>query len=362
MLALEARTQLGALALDVALTAEPGECLAVAGLSGAGKTSVLRIVAGLLRPDEGTVRCGDAVWLDTARGIDVPPDRRRCGYLFQEHALFPTMSAWRNVAYPLGRPHAAAKRRAHAAAKRRAHDLLDRFGVGHLADARPATLSGGERQRVALARALARRPEALLLDEPLSALDARSRADATRALADALRDAGVPSLLVTHDFAEAATLGDRVAVIDGGRIVQAGPAAELAAAPATAFVADFTGAVVLLGTARAAADGLTRVELDGGGEAIASTDVAEGPVAASVFPWEIAIDRADAPPAGSAQNRIRARVVTVTTVGNRVRLGLQAGQPLAAEVTRTAVERLDLAPGASVVASWKATATRLARR
>ena len=353
-LAVDAITPLGGLALEVAVAVAPGECVALAGPSGAGKTSVLRIAAGLLRPEHGRVACGGDVWLDTASGVDRPPDRRRCGYLFQEYALFPHLSAWRNVAYPLGGRGAEPRRRAH--------ELLERFGIAHLADARPATLSGGERQRVALARALARRPDTLLLDEPLSALDARSRAQATRTLKEILTEAAVPSILVTHDFAEAAALGDRVAIVDEGRIVQEGTSAELASAPASAFVADFTGAVVLLGTASAGTGGLTRIELDGSAAAIASTDAAEGPVAASVFPWEINLEPAEAAAEGSAQNRVRASVVTVTAIGNRVRVGLQAGQPLTAEVTHAAVECLDLRPGAPVVASWKATATRLTRR
>jgi molybdate transport system ATP-binding protein len=349
----EATTPLAGFDLDVALEVAPGECLALAGPSGAGKTTLLRIVAGLARPATGHVRCGDAVWLDTARGIHRAPEERRCGYLFQEYALFPHLRAWQNVAYPLrGR---ARERRACAV------ELLDRFGLGDRADARPGELSGGERQRVALARAVARRPDVLLLDEPLSALDARTRAAAARALASALRDAGVPALLVTHDFAEAAQLGDRVGVIDRGRIVQEGTASELAAAPRSAFVADFTGAVVLTGTAHAEPGGVTRVALDGGGDAV-STDVLAGPVALSVYPWEIAIEPPGEAPHGSATNRLDARVVTVTTVGNRVRLGLDGPQPLAAEITAASAERLDLRPGARVVATWKAAASRLVPR
>ena len=185
---------------------------------------------------------------------------------------------------------------------------------------------------MALARALAPTPRALLLDEPLSALDARTRASASRELAAVLREAAVPALLVTHDFTEAAVLGDRVAVIDGGRIVQEGTAGELAAAPASAFVADFTGAVVLTGVAREGPGGLTLVDLDGGGSAT-STDRRIGPVALSVHPWEIALEPAGAHAEGSAQNHLQAEVVTVTEVGNRVRVGLTAPQPLVAEVT-----------------------------
>jgi molybdate transport system ATP-binding protein len=297
------------------------------------------------------VRCGDEVWLDRAEGIDLPPERRGVGYVFQEYALFAHLPAWRNVAYGLrGIPRAARRQTAN--------ELLDRFGIADLADARPATLSGGERQRVALARALAVRPKALLLDEPLSALDARTRRSAGRELGIVLRESGVPAVLVTHDFTEAALLGDRVAVIDAGRIVQEGTAAELAAAPAGAFVADFTGAVVLIGTAAPGADGLTHVKLDGGGE-LSVADPGEGRVAVSVHPWEIALAPAAAVPAGSARNHLAAEVVSVTAIGNRVRVGLAVPQPLTAELTGTAVEQLELAPGSRVVATWQATATRL---
>jgi molybdate transport system ATP-binding protein len=353
VLRVEAHTAVGELALDVALEVETGECVVLAGPSGAGKTSVLRIVAGLRRPAAGRVVCDDDVWLDTETGVDRPPEERRCGYVFQDYALFPHLSAWRNVAYALTELPRGARRA-------RALELLDRFSVAARAEDRPTTLSGGERQRVALARALARRPEVLLLDEPLSALDARTRARASRELRAALGAAGVPTLLVTHDFTEAAVLGDRVGVIDAGRVVQIGTPGELAAAPASAFVADFTGAVVLTGVAGPGPDGLTLVALDGGGT-VASVDAARGPVAASVYPWEVAIEPGPAARPSSAQNHLEVEISSVTVVGNRVRLGLAAGQPLTAEITEAAARALDLRPGARVTATWKAAATRLVR-
>jgi molybdate transport system ATP-binding protein len=337
--------------LDVSLDADRGKCLALAGPSGAGKSTLLRVIAGVAQPERGRVTCGDDVWLDSARRINLPPEKRRCGYVFQDYALFGHLTAWQNVAYGL-RELGRRERRARAEA------LLDRFGLLARADAHPGTLSGGERQRVAVARALAREPAALLFDEPLSALDATTRARSSRELAAVLRDAGVPAILVTHDFSEAALLGSRVAVMDRGRILQCGTADELAAAPASAFVADFTGAVVLRGVARSRADGLTFVDLDGGGQVV-STDDAGGRVAASIYPWEIVIEPPGSDAAGSARNRLAAEVVSVTTVGGRVRLGLIAGQPLVAEVSQAAAHELDLRPGAHVTASWKAAATRL---
>ncbi len=351
MLRVDVATRRGEFELEATLQVSRGECLALAGPSGAGKSTLLRIIAGLVAPDRGQVGCCEEVWLDTTRGIDVAPELRGCGYVFQDYALFGHLRVWQNVAYGL-RGQTRAQRRA------RAHELLERFGVAALAQARPATLSGGERQRVALARALARAPSALLLDEPLSALDARTRARAARQLSGILRDVDVPTVLVTHDFSEAALLGDEVAIIDAGQIVQRDSASALAAAPATAFVADFTGAVVLTGTARPGPDGLTVVDLDGGG-AVSALVRAAGPVAVSVFPWEISIAPAGAPSRSSAQNHLAVEVVSMTTVGNRVRLGLVGAQPLAAEITEPAARELALAPGARVTATWKATATRL---
>jgi molybdate transport system ATP-binding protein len=349
-----ARAALGGLQLDVSLAVAPGECVALAGPSGAGKTSVLRTIAGLLRPAAGRVACDGDVWLDTDRGVALAPERRRCGYLFQEYALFGHLSAWRNVAYALHElPRGEREARARA--------LLDRFGLGDRADARPVTLSGGERQRVALARALARRPAALLLDEPLSALDARTRAAAARELGAVIRDAGVPVLLVTHEFTEAALLGDRVAVMDGGRVLQEGSASALAAAPASAFVADFTGAVVLTGEARRGSNGVTLVALDGGGE-LTALEGDPGPVAVSVYPWEIALARPGDVAHDSARNHLDVDVLSVTTVGNRVRVGLAAPQPLTAELSEASARELELARGGRAVASFKAAATRVLPR
>jgi molybdate transport system ATP-binding protein len=325
----------------LAVTLEVGaETVALVGPSGAGKSTVLRAVAGLVRPERGFVACGGSTWLDRERGIDVPPDRRRVGLLFQEYALFPHLDVRRNVAF-------GARDRSAVT------ELLERLRIGHLEHARPTELSGGERQRVALARALAREPEVLLLDEPLSALDAHTRRAVRAELHELLDELRMPTLLVTHDFEDAATLADRVGVIVEGTILQIGTPQALVASPTDPFVASFTGANLLPGRAQPGPDGLTEVVLDGGGTAW-TTEAGIGRVSLAIYPWEIALSR-DVPD-DSAVNHIRAPVASVVTLGNRVRARVG---PVTAEITGASATRLGLREGEIVVASFKATGARL---
>jgi len=314
------------------------ETLALVGPSGAGKSSVLRVIAGLLRPERGRIALGSHAWLDTKAGIDLAPERRSVGLVFQEYALFPHLDVRRNVAF---------------GGRERVDELLERFRISHLAQARPADLSGGERQRVALARALARDPAVLLLDEPLSALDAHTRNVVRGELAELLAELKLPTVLVTHDFDDAAALADRVGVIVDGQILQLGTAAELLAAPADAFVASFTGANLIAGNARPGPDGLTEVVLDAGGS-MYSADGGEGRVGLAVYPWEVSLARAE--PLDSAVNHVHGEVSSVVVLGNRVRVRVG---PLTAEITTGSAERLELREGEPVVASFKATASRL---
>jgi molybdate transport system ATP-binding protein len=322
-----------ALALDVA-----AETVALVGPSGAGKTSVLRAIAGLLHPERGRIALGAETWLDTTARVDLPPERRRVGLVFQEYALFPHLSVRGNVAF---------------GGRDRVDELLERFGIDGLADARPGAISGGERQRVALARALARDPGVLLLDEPLSALDAHTRRRVRAELREVLGDLGLPTLIVTHDFEDATSLADRVGVLVDGRLLQVGSPSELVAAPADAFVAGFTGANLLRGVASASSNGLTEVALDAGFTAY-SADEARGRVALAVYPWEVSVAR-DAPD-DSAVNHLRAPIASIVTLGNRARVRIG---PVTAEVTTQSAERLGLREGEVVVASFKATGARL---
>ena len=323
---------------DLAVALAVGaETVALVGPSGAGKTTVLRAVAGLVRPSHGRISSNGSTWFDSRGKVDLRPEQRAVGYVLQEYALFPHLTVEKNVSF----------------AGRARRDLLERLGIAGLAKAKPGELSGGERQRVALARALARRPEILLLDEPMAALDPHTRGRVRAELRALLRELRLPAILVTHDFVDAAAVADRIAVLVEGRVVQAGSAEELIARPANAFVAELAGGNLVQGTAHLRRDGLTEVVLSSG-DVIVSSDVAVGPVGVVIHPWEISIARAQAD--DSAQNHIRAPIESIVPVGNRrrVRVG-----PFTAEITASSAEELGLEESQTVVATFKATATRL---
>ena len=216
--------------IGVSLEVQPGELVAVIGASGSGKTTLLNLLAGFLMPDKGKVV------IDGRDVSALPPERRNLGIVFQSYGLFPHMRAWENVAYPLKvRGVGLAERRT------RAHDALQRVGMANRADNGPRELSGGQQQRVALARALVFEPRGLLLDEPLSALDANLRVEMRDEILRVQRAAGIATLLVTHDQEEALSIADRVAVMREGRLVQVAPPRELYDSPADEETARFVG-------------------------------------------------------------------------------------------------------------------------
>jgi ABC-type sulfate/molybdate transport systems ATPase subunit len=320
---------------ELRLALEVERAVALVGPSGAGKSSVLRAIAGLVRPS-GRIALDDQVWLDE-KTFRLPEDRR-VGLVFQEYALFPHLTVERNVAF---------------GGKARVGEMLERFRISHLAHARPGELSGGERQRVALARALAREPGVLLLDEPLSALDAHTKDAVRLELQELLRTFDLPTLIVTHDYEDAAALAGTVGVLVEGQLRQLGSPAELVSQPSDPFVASFTGANLLRGHVTSVEDGLTGVRLDSG-EIVYSTDPALGEVGVVVYPWDVSIGRIHAD--DSALNLIHGEIGSLSRVGNRVRVRVG---PVTAEVTTASAERLELAQGGVAVASFKATGTRL---
>jgi len=335
-LASDFRLALRSFELSLALGVE--RTVALVGPSGAGKSSVLRVIAGLARPEAGRVDLDGEVWVDVERRTFRPPEQRRVGLVFQEYALFPHLSVRQNVAF---------------GGKGRADELLERFGLSHLAAARPGNLSGGERQRVALARALARDPGVLLLDEPLAALDAHTKASVRVELEELLRGLDLPTLIVTHDYEDAVALADTVGVLVEGRLRQLGSPAELVARPDDPFVASFTGANLLRGHAERLEDGLTSIRLESG-EVVYSTDLARGKVGVVVYPWDVVVGRVQVD--GSAMNLLAGEIASVVQVGNRVRVRIG---PLTAEVTVASAEKLELVRGGTAFVSFKATGTRL---
>lgn len=220
MLRVDLRVARPGLELEACIDVEPGKVAVVSGPSGAGKSTIVRAVAGLLRPVSGTVTCGDRTWFASGssggQSVDLRPRDRRVGLVVQEGALLPHLSAWRNVAFAID-DRSRVERHAEAL------ERLDRLGLAARADAKPAELSGGERQRVALARALARRPDALLLDEPFSALDAVTRARAIDELAAAVREQAIPAVVVSHDADDAVRLGARTLTLRDGRLIDLSP-------------------------------------------------------------------------------------------------------------------------------------------
>ena len=336
----------GPIPLDAAFRVAEGELLALVGHSGSGKTTVLRTIAGLWRPAAGRVAVDGAVWLDTAAGVDLAPHRRRVGIVFQNYALFPHMTAAQNVMAAMDRPD-----RAEAAR------LLDLVNLHGLAGRRPAQLSGGQQQRVAVARALARRPQALLLDEPFSAVDRATRERLHDEIIALRTHLAMPVVLVTHDVNEAQLLADRMAVIEAGRLVRAGTTAEVMADPDALRAMGIREVAAMLPAVIVAHDddGLTRLDTAAG--PLFLPRVAGGPgmrVAVRIHAHDVILSRAR-PEGLSAQNILAGRVARVVPgPGPGVMVHVALGPyEILARITRRAAGQMALAPGDTVHAILK---------
>jgi len=329
--------------LDVDLQASAGEVVAVLGPNGSGKTTALRLLAGLLALDAGHIRLDGAPLDEPAIGTFEVPEHRAVSVVFQDYLLFPHLTSLENVAFGL-----RARGLAAAAARTEAAEWLARFGLADKVGDRPARLSGGQSQRVALARALAPSPKLLLLDEPLAALDAGTRTTVRRDLRRHLDDFAGTTILVTHDPLDAIALATRVVILEGGRVTQAGGIAEITERPTSRYVADLIGVNLLHGVARG-----TTVTLDGSDTAVAVADHAEGPVHVLIHPSAVAVHTHR--PDGSPRNQWPGRVTGFDLLGDRVRVRIGGVVPLVAEITPAAVAELDLREGGEVWTAVKAT-------
>jgi molybdate transport system ATP-binding protein len=337
------------------LDLDAAETLVLFGPSGSGKTTILRCLAGLERPDRGTIGVGEEAWFDAAAGVSLAPQRRRLGYLPQGFALFPHLDVRANVAYGIGDGSRAER-------SDRVGELVGLLGLKGLERRRPGDLSGGQQQRVALGRALARRPRLLLLDEPLSALDAPTREQLRRELRQLLQVAGRATIVVTHDRTEALVLGDRVAVMDGGSIRQIGPTLGVFDRPVDEAVARIVGIeTVFPATVIGSEEGLLRLRV---GTAMVEA-IGQHPVGAEVLvsirAEDVIIGSGETalPGTDSARNHLPGRVTSTEPAGALVRVHLDCGFPLVVAVTRPSVDALGLAPGASVAAIFKAPAVHV---
>ncbi|MEC7641384.1 MAG: ABC transporter ATP-binding protein [Nitrospinota bacterium] len=322
------------------------------GPSGSGKTTLLRCIAGIERPDRGVIRFGGETWFENPGGCFIPPQKRNIGFCFQDHALFPHLSVWNNIGYNLTGFGGDEKRDRIAA-------MVERFRLKNLEQRQAGALSGGEKQLVALARALMRQPSLLLLDEPFAALDSPTRIALRKELRSQLSGFNGPILLVTHDRTEALTLGDRLIVLDRGKILQEGPIHEVFSKPNQKRTAEIVGMEnVFPGTVVNKKDGLVHVKVaDHLFTAVANERITKK-VMVGIRAEDILLGKLDRMNT-SARNRWHGTILSMTPEDFVVRVTLDCGFSINALITRDACMDMELALSGEVALSVKATAIHL---
>ncbi|WP_085522932.1 TOBE-like domain-containing protein [Tuberibacillus sp. Marseille-P3662] len=309
--------------------------MVIVGPSGCGKSTTLKLLAGLTTPDVGYIEIDEKIFYETKTNIDVSPEHREIGFVFQNYALFPHLSVHENVGYGLD-----AKKLSKREKRRKVHDILETLHITHLSHSMPTELSGGEQQRVALARALVLNPRALLLDEPLSALDVTTRGRVRRELKKTLMSLNIPTIIVTHDYEDAISLGDRILVMDHGRIIQEGTARDLLMQPRSPFVADFSGTNFFSGKATGSDHGLTRLQINEGNVTLRTTGSADGVLSVMIYSWDIELTKQQ--PVNDKMNILEGEVVNILSYGNRTRVEIEGLLPLTAEISAETFEELNL--------------------
>ncbi len=317
---------------EITFTIEDGEFFTLLGPSGCGKSTTLNCIAGLEQPTAGSVEVGDRTFVNVARKLYVQPEERNLGMVFQSYALWPHMTVEKNLALPLSIRKASKADKASLI-----HDALDKVGLAHLKDRYPHQLSGGQQQRVALARALVYSPSVLLLDEPLSNLDAKLREQARAWLKRLQEDLGITTVYVTHDQDEALSLSDRIAVMFDGRMTQIGSPTDVYDRPATAHVAAFVGSCnFLVGVVESRNGGSIKIRLATNGEQITvatKEKFTEGQeVTVAVRPEKLTITPVQDPTNG--MNVLDTEVLTRSYVGSRYEYGLRLGSTIVQAVTQ----------------------------
>ena len=296
---------------DVSLTIREGEFVTLLGPSGCGKTTTLNCVAGLERPDAGRIAVGTAVLTDIARRVLLPPERRDLGMVFQSYALWPHMTVHDNLAFGL-----RMRKVPRAEMSNRIRETLELVELGGMEDRYPFQLSGGQQQRVALARAVVAQPRVLLLDEPLSNLDAKVRERARFWLRDLQRRLGITAVYVTHDQAEALAISDRVAVMSAGRVLQYAPPKDIYERPSSRFVAEFIGqSSFLRGEVIGVAAGRAEVRLAGSGTTLSAAAPSEGVAPGDRVVIAVRSERIDMHDENALENVVRARIKSFVYAG-----------------------------------------------
>jgi len=371
MLQVDLDTHLNTFHLSLSFSAEPGKTTVLLGESGSGKTTVLRLLAGLLHPQLGRISLGETLYFDSEMHITVPPQERPFGYVFQDYVLFPHLSVFENVAFGLHAQHLPRQ-----LIRQRVGEALEQVHLSGFEQRRPAQLSGGQQQRVAIARALALQPALLLLDEPLSALDVQTRREVRHELHRILTEVGITTILVTHQHLEALVFGQQILVLDAGKIVQRGEQRDLLTYPRSSYIAELIGMNFFRGQiVRQETNILYAIQLQNGAQpfeivaALKEHMPTEKILAIGEDAYIIVDPRSitlyQQPPDSSARNVFRGEIVQMLRLGvsplhddERVRVSILLNgsiPPLTAEITEASALRMQLHDGKIIYASFKAT-------